>query len=355
METENKFTLDRVVRLVITLLIIVASVWLINRLSAVLLPFLIGWLIAYLLYPIVKFFQYKCRMKYRALAVFVTLILTAGVLVGAYFLIVPSLIEEFAAMGKLLAHHFDGHRLVESGIAAWFADAFQAADLHHLLTLENISVTLSKITPKFFNFLSETWHVLVSLCVCVIIILYVIFILMDYEKITNGFITAIPPKYRDFVTTLLNDVEAGMNSYFRGQSLIALCVGIMFSVGFSIIGLPMAITIGLVIGILNLVPYLETLGFIPVLFLVVLHVLETGQNFWLMLLAVFVVFIIIQAIKDLFLTPKIMGKAMGLKPAIILLSLSVFGALFGVVGMIIALPCTTLIISYYKRYVLHAE
>ena len=126
----------------------------------------------------------------------------------------------------------------------------------------------------------------------------------------------------------------------------------MFVIGFSIIGLPMAITMGLFIGVLNLVPYLQTVGLIPVLFLALLRSMETGQSFWWMLLAVLVVLVVVQAIQDLFLTPKIMGKAMGLNPAIILLSLSVFGSLFGLVGMIIALPTTTLLISYYKRYVL---
>ena len=74
-----------------------------------------------------------------------------------------------------------------------------------------------------------------------------------------------------------------------------------------------------------------------------------------MLLGCFIVFLVVQGIQDLFLVPKIMGKAMGLNPAVILLSLSIWGSLLGIVGMIIALPVTTLLISYYKRFVIREQ
>ena len=82
---------------------------------------------------------------------------------------------------------------------------------------------------------------------------------------------------------------------------------------------------------------------------------ESDSNFWLVLLGCFIVFLVVQGIQDLFLVPKIMGKAMGMNPAVILLALSIWGSLLGIVGMIIALPITTLLISYYKRFVLNKE
>lgn len=352
------YTFDRVVRIVIALLVVAAGLWLVNRLSGVLLPFLIGWLIAYLLYPLVLFFQHKCRLKYRMLSIFVTLILVAGVLVGAGFLVVPSLVGEFSKMGQLMVRYatqFEQSNFAHSEFYAWLVTTVGGIDFQNLLTWENLQTAVQKVAPQFFNLLSGTWRLLAGLFVLVVVLLYIIFILADYEKMSEGFVKAVPPKYRRFVGGLLGDVKMGMNRYFRGQSLVALCVGILFAIGFSIIGLPMAITMGLFIGVLNLVPYLQTVGLIPVLFLALLRSMETGQNFWWMLLAVLVVLVVVQAIQDLFLTPKIMGKAMGLNPAIILLSLSVFGSLFGLVGMIIALPTTTLLISYYKRYVLREK
>ena len=165
----------------------------------------------------------------------------------------------------------------------------------------------------------------------------------------------IPPRYRVLVGQIIDDLEEGMNKYFRGQALIAFIVGVLFAIGFKIVGLPLGITMGLFIVVLNLVPYLQTVGVVPVVLLARVQSAETNTNFWFILLGCFVVFVVVQAIQDLFLVPKIMGKAMGLNPAVILLSLSVWGSLLGFAGMIIALPLTTLLISYYKRFVLNKE
>jgi len=129
----------------------------------------------------------------------------------------------------------------------------------------------------------------------------------------------------------------------------------LFSIGFVIIGLPMAILFGLFVGLLNLVPYLQTVAFVPGIFLVLMKSIESGSSFGTELIWMLVVFAVVQTIQDMFLVPKIMGKVTGLKPAVILLSLSVWGSLMGMVGLIIALPLTTLIISYYKRFVLNEE
>jgi predicted PurR-regulated permease PerM len=178
---------------------------------------------------------------------------------------------------------------------------------------------------------------------------------MDYEKISNGWIHIIPPKYRTFISELAEDLETGMNRYFRGQALVASLVGVLFAIGFSIMGLPLAIIIGLFLGLLNMVPYLQVIGIAPCLLLGLLQAAESGTSYGLILLFITLVFIIVQCIQDLYLVPKIMGDVTGMNPAIILLSLSIWGALLGVTGMIIALPMTTLCISYYKRFVLKGE
>lgn len=134
--------------------------------------------------------------------------------------------------------------------------------------------------------------------------------------------------------------------------MIALCVGVLLAIGFKIINFPLAVTLGLFIGCLNLIPYLQTIGLIPMALLSLLRSAETGENFWILFGLSLLVLGIVQAIQDLYLTPRIMGKAMGLNPAIILLSLSIWGTLLGFIGLIIALPLTTLCLSYYKRFVL---
>ena len=211
---------------------------------------------------------------------------------------------------------------------------------------------IKQIAPKAWHLLSSTFSVLVSVTIVFVIFLYFIFILLDYEKIASGWLRLIPERYRPFISQLADDVELSMNRYFRGQSLIALCVGVLLAIGFKIINFPLAVTLGLFIGCLNLIPYLQTIGLIPMALLSLLRSAETGENFWILFGLSLLVLGIVQAIQDLYLTPRIMGKAMGLNPAIILLSLSIWGTLLGFIGLIIALPLTTLCLSYYKRFVL---
>ena len=146
-----------------------------------------------------------------------------------------------------------------------------------------------------------------------------------------------------------------MNRYFRGQACVAFLVGILFSIGFSIVGLPLAILLGLFIGLLNMVPYLQVVGFLPTLLLCLLKSVEPGQSFWWLVIGCIIVFVVVQIIQDMILVPRIMGHVMGLNPAIILLSLSIWGTLLGLIGMIIALPLTTLLQSYYERYILRED
>ena len=184
-----------------------------------------------------------------------------------------------------------------------------------------------------------------------ITLLYMFFILLDYEFLTTNWIRIFPVKNRPFWHELAQDVERELNNYIRGQSMVALCMGIMFCIGFSIMDFPMAIGLGILIGIMDLVPYLHTFALIPTAFLAMLKAADTGQNFWMVFGLAVGLFIVVQIITDMVVTPKIMGKAMGLNPAILLLSLSVWGALLGFIGVIIALPLTTLLIAYWQRYV----
>ena len=175
--------------------------------------------------------------------------------------------------------------------------------------------------------------------------------MLDYEKLSEGWIKLVPKRSRRFAAALVDDVQHGMNAYFRGQALVAFLVGVLFSIGFLIIDFPLAIGLGMFIGFLNLVPYMQGFGFIPTVLLALLKANDTGENFWLILLSACIVFIVVQSIQDAFLVPKIMGKLMGLNPAVILLSLSVWGSLLGLIGLIIALPLTTLLLSYYRRFI----
>lgn len=348
-------TFDRFVRIIAGIAIAVIAYFLLRRLSDVLIPFLIAWLAAYLLYPIVCFFQYKCKIKSRVVAIFVTLILIVGICTGAAFLIIPPVIDECARVKDIIASFVSTNSTTStftSDAENFIRENVNFNEISQALTVKDVSSFAKDIVPKVFSVVNNSVNALVGFICSLIAIIYMFFILMDYERMSKGFIKMVPVKHRSLVQNVINDVEQGMNNYFRGQTIIAMSVGVLFSIGFWIIDLPLAIPLGLFIGCLNLVPYLQVIGIAPSIVLALLKAHDTGESLWSVLLSVLVVFCVVQAIQDWVLTPKIMGKVTGLNAAVILLSLSIWGSLLGFVGLIIALPVTTLILSYYKRYVI---
>ncbi len=349
---EKTITFDKFVRWMLGGLLAAAILYVLNYLSSVLLPFFVAWLIAYLLYPIVSFVQYRMHVPGRALSIIITFAIVGVTIAGVIYLIIPPMVEQFAKLGELVTKYLHETSHIASFPAA-VRDWLAANDdyIHRLFKDKEVVSLVKQVMPKLFAVLEQTASVIISIIASFITLLYLFFILLDYEKLASGFIRIFPQKSRPFWRSLVEDVESRLNNYIRGQSLVALCIGILFCIGFTIIGFPMAIGLGILTGILSLVPYMHGLVFIPMILLSLLKAADTGQNFWAIMAAATAVFIVVQMITDFVLTPKIMGKVMGLNPALLLLSLSVWGALLGFIGLIMALPLTTLIIAYYKRYV----
>lgn len=349
--------LDRkwIVRSIITVLVIAALYLLLRRLSNVLLPFLISFVVAYMLAPIVKFFQETCRLKNRLLSILVTLLLISGAMTGVVAALAPAISKQATSLSHSIKHYInqgDSIQYFSPEFNAEIKELMQGLDIKTLLQNNEVQAGIKKALPILSEWIGNGINALGGLAVAFVCILYIIFLLIDYEKITKNWLNYIPKRFSGTIQMLISDLDRNMNAYFRGQALVAGIVGILFAIGFQIIGLPMGIGIGLMIGVLNLVPYMQALGIPPCVLLALIQASETGRPVWVTLLCLAAVFIIVQAIQDMVLVPKIMGDVTGMGPAWILLSLSIWGSLLGVVGMIIALPLTTLLISYYKRFVL---
>lgn len=358
MITNKPFTFDRVIRLLIGLAVLVLVFLLVQRLTNVILPFLIAWLLAYMLDPLVRFFQYKLKLRNRLLCVIVTILVVGAAIFGVSIYLIDMIGAEVTKLLEITSKYSEGLDIYHFLPAKWqteFNEYFLSMDLHSILHNKDIMEFTKKAAPQVWSFLNGSVNMLLSLTIILIILLYMFFILLDYERVTNGMMKVFPARYRTVIAEILHDLEIGMNRYFRGQALVSLIVGVLFAVGFSIIQLPMAIFFGLFIGLLTMVPYLKVVALVPAVLLGLLQSVEGNQSFSSILLSIAIVFIVIQAIEDVLITPSIMGKVTGLNPAVILLALSIWGSLMGLVGLIIALPLTTLIISYYKRFVLKGE
>ncbi len=364
--TNKPYTFDRTVRLVIFVALFWGTLQLLNYLSDVLIPFAVALVLAYLLNPLVVFIQNKLRVKNRLISVVITLLLVFGSLTFLLTLLIPRLVRDAKHIGVLAGEYVNNSALrykfesyFPKGLQDKIDEFTQNINIEEFLKFENLETTIDmlaqKILPSAWGVFSGSVSVLITILGITIIGLYLIFILKDYDLISHHWKTLIPPQYRAVVVDVVSDTERSMNTYFRAQASIALIVGILIATGFSIIGLPMGIALGLFIGMLNLVPYLQIVGFIPASFFALLYSLETGGSFWVMMGLVLLVQVVVQIIQDVILVPKIMGNATGLNPAIILLSLSVWGKLLGILGLIIALPLTSVILGYYQHFIQSVE
>ncbi|HHO76861.1 MAG TPA: AI-2E family transporter [Deltaproteobacteria bacterium] len=363
-DPSKPITFDRLVRITIILIIIVALVGLMGYLSDVLIPFAIALLLAYLINPMVNFIQ--TRIHSRTAAVFLGLLLILAAVTLAGILIIPMIAREITAMGHVLSAMVDNADIAQRArktlppeiwnIVMKFASRQEVLDFFSSGNLMQIVETIAKkVLPGLWNVISGTASFLIGLLGLTVIGLYLVFLLIDFQKVQEEWKYLVPGIYRRQVVEFAEEFQSAMSRYFRGQAAVAFSVGVLFSIGFVIIGLPLAILLGLFIGLLNMVPYLQLVGLIPAFFLAMIHALETGTSIWINLGLTTLVFAVVQTIQDTFLVPKIMGRVTGLSPAVILLSLSVWGKLLGFFGLVIAIPVTCLALAYYRRLLAMSE
>lgn len=348
------YTFDRVMRIFFSLAGIALVLYLTFILKGVLLPFMVAMLLAYMMEPIVLWNRRWLRCRKRFFPVVLTLLEVVSVLGVFGMIFVPYLISETSSLADAIKAYANSNAdipFISQEIHKFIQENINFEEITKYLTQEQWSDIARTVVSQSWSIVSSGFGFLWELISWLIVLLYLIFIMIDYERLTLSFRQLVPFAHRKRVFKIMDDVKVAMNRYFRGQFMISFLVGVLFSIGFLIVDLPMAVVFGLFIGMLNMVPYLQLIS-LPICFLLCLvSSVSGGVAFWPLLWESMAVYVVVQLIQDLLLTPKIMGKAMGLNPAIILLSLSIWGCLLGFLGLIIALPLTTLLLSYYDLYV----
>jgi predicted PurR-regulated permease PerM len=349
------YTFDKVIRMLIAGLVIAGLILFVRYLSNVLVPFFIAVLLAYLIDPLVNFVQTKIKVRHRGISVILSLLFLSLIITVVLWWLIPQFMGEMRKMAQLIKSYLQNtsyHDILPASVDEWLRDILAQQDLQKLLNSTDITETLKDISQPLLKVFSGSLSILFGTLGLLIVLLYLIFILIDYPKLESAWPKLVPQKFRPLAKEIAEDLKISMRIYFRNQFLIAMTVGVLMATGFKIIDLPMGITLGLFIGVLNIIPYLQMVGFLPAILLALLKSMETGDSFWQILLSVFLVIAIVQILQDTVLVPKIMGKAYNMNPAIILLSLSIWGSIMGILGMLLALPLTTLIISYYRRLII---
>ena len=239
----KEITFDKFVRWAGIIILILGILYVTNYLSSVLLPFFIAWFFAYLLYPVVMFIENKMHVRIRALSIIIAMLTMTAVIGGVIWLIIPPMIDQFDKLGDVLTkwlHQTTHTNNLTALIKEWMQN--NQDQIERFLRSKDFSDTMKSTMPKLFAVVGQTANVLLSIIASMITLLYMFFILLDYETLTSNWVRIFPKKNRPFWQALMNDVKRELNNYIRGQGMVALCMGIMFCIGFTIIGFPMGYT-----------------------------------------------------------------------------------------------------------------
>ena len=357
---KGEYTFDRTVRLTLSVTVGTMIFFLLRYLSDVLLPFAIAIGLAYLLSPLIKWVESK--FDHHIPAVIGTLGLVFLAFAAFLAVAIPTVTEEVKQFITIIRNMGEQSDLAKRAAQRLPPDVWDA--LRELLKtpevktwvqstegVETIKDFVSQVTPQFFTVLKSTGQIVYTVLGAGIILLYLVFILIDYPSLVNSAKQMVPGPLKEGINLFVVEFDQQMSRYFRAQAIVATIMGVLFSIGFSIIGLPMPWLLGLMMGALNLIPYMQLLGVPPVLFFALVNALDEGSSFKTAVLGVFIVLVVVQVLQDVFIVPKVMGDASGLSPAIMLLSLSIWGKLLGLLGLMLAIPFTCLCISWYHRWI----
>lgn len=195
----KEITFDKFIRWAGVTLIVFAVLYITNYLSEVLLPFVIAWFFAYLLYPVVKFIENKLHIKVRALSIILAMGAAIAVIGGVLWLIIPPMIDQFDKLGEVLTrwlHQTTHTNNLTAMIKEWLQE--NQAQIEHFLKSKDFSDALKTTMPKLFSVVGQTANIIISIVASMITLLYMFFILLDYETLTANWVRIFPKKNRPF-------------------------------------------------------------------------------------------------------------------------------------------------------------
>lgn len=315
----------------ITVAGVFAALWV---LKAALTPLAAAFVIAYLLDPLIDRFEaYRVR---RPFAIFLLLGLVGGGVFGFLLFVIPRLVREVTALAEQMPKYLE--RFVTEVVPA--VERRIGVDLPRTLEellgqLQGAELTLlgsvRDLLTGTLSTLTGTLGIVVGLLVIPILAYY---LLVEFDALVARMGQWVPPRHRAYVFEKVRTTDRLISGFLRGQLLVAACLGVLYAVGFSVIGIDLALGVGLLAGAMALIPYLGNV--VAVTTATALCVLKFGFDGHL--LAVLGWYVVVQNLEGFVLTPRIVGQSVGLHPAAVIVALLIGGDLFGFLGLLIAVP-----------------
>lgn len=323
---------------------VLAAIWLAVQFLALLLPLLVPLLISF-------FLAYFCnpvvtRLERRGLprtgGILILLFFFVNAVVLFMMLVVPVLSQQLEEFIQKVPSYT---QTVKDHIVPWVERMFHA-------TLPNASDAAAMLVERFgkdvkllaseaaypireiAGFAMAGTLFIFSLVVTIFLIpFFTFFLLRDFEKLHDRWMSLIPLRHREWMQALMHDMDSAMSSWLRGQVLVMIILGTLYSIGYTFVGIPLSLFVGLLTGFMAFIPYVGAfLGFLLAL------VMAALDGSWASIAGVVIVFGTVQLADAFFITPNVLGKSVGLNPAIVVISLMAFGILWGFWGALVAVP-----------------
>lgn len=325
---------------------IMVLVWLMIALKSVTTMVMVAFFLAYILNPVTLFLE-KWRIPRPAAALLVVLGGVAGI-VAILLALLPALI------GEIVDFAGEAPKYVAAlhGLVMKLADEFhveipenwtQVTDFLLAKGKEILPKVAKSATAILSSVLSSAFRSTLSMLSALVHIILVpviaYYLLASFEDIRQGIKDLIPPYTREPILEKFHEIDTVLAAFIRGQLTIAAILGVLYSLGFVLIGIDLALVLGLVSGILWIVPYLGTL--IAIVGGSALALAQYGDTAHVAYVCIWIA--AVQLLESYVLTPKIVGEAIGLHPVVYILALIVGANLFGFVGMLVAIPVTAVL------------
>lgn len=326
-----------------------SGLWLIYDSGHLLIPFVVSYIIAFIINPWVE--KLERRHIPRGFIAGIFTIGSLGLLGLALFFATPAIIEQLSKLGSLVYEMSNNtEQLIESsGILTIFDQlGFESQSIKTQLVsqVNNLSKEFyQQITTLSSTYLTGLGNVITVLFLIILMPFLCFFMIRDYEKIGIFVRSLITPA--NVSTDYTTQISRIVGAYLRGQFIVVLISAVNLSIGFYLVGIPYALVLGIFAGLTNFIP---TFGLWFSVSLCTLVGISVGEPWYEFLPGIYIVFAIEQVLESGFIVPRVVGRHVGLHPLLVMVSLLLFGFMFGLLGLIIAVPSVALISVFYEQY-----
>ena len=340
---------NRLILVLALAIIVLAFLWVAR---SALIPYIFALALAYLLLPAVnrlevtlnRVFRGRSVRAARPVAILLTYVVVVGMLVLFFSLVVPVIVQQFEVLWNSRDQLVGQGQVLAANLVIWYQRSIPPDVQARLLELVQqtggtIAGGLQAGILRTLSFVTNTFGFVLGL---IVIPFWLFYILYDQAKAMRGAFGLVPPRFRTDTLNLIRVVDDILSAYIRGQLLLCVFIGVMATVGLSLLGVRFPAVLGLVAGVFEILPFIgPVIGAVPAVIVATIQAPLLGL--WTLLL-----FVGIQQLENLLLVPRISGKAVQLHPAVIMVVLVLGNQIAGFWGLVLAVPVTAIIRDVFK-------